>query len=250
MKTTNPDGVASDPTRDSSVRIVEWPAESEELEALATAGTPRLVLVEEGSEPPLCADCCQDWMWRTDDEGQKRLRLHHLAMRALAHGCGVPRLDPLGLLHVGLRSVHLPHKEQMLAAVLLREFNGVVSPEQLIEAAWPNENHEAQCVAPADLCASNASCLGGSRDPRFDQKVVPPCGRGRGDAVRPYRRLRSRTRQHRRSRRDGSRSIAGRTWSPLQHLPARLPAHRTEVVRTFCPPAGHPFKCGAPGQWR
>ena len=120
------------------MRIVEWPAESEELEALATAGTPRLVLVEEGSEPPLCADCCQDWMWRTDDEGQKRLRLHHLAMRALAHGCGVPRLDPLGLLHVGLRSVHLPHKDQMLVAVLLREFNGVVSPEQLIEAAWPN----------------------------------------------------------------------------------------------------------------
>lgn len=84
MKTTNPDGVASDPTRDRSVRIVEWPAETEELEALATAGTPRLVLVEEGSEPPLCAECCQDWMWRTDDEGQKRLCLHHLAMRALA----------------------------------------------------------------------------------------------------------------------------------------------------------------------
>lgn len=120
-----------------SVRIIEWPTEGQALDELAKARAPRLVLVEEGDEPPVASDCCQDWMWRTGGERELRLRLRQLSLRALAHGHERPHLDPLGFLYVGLRSVHLSPKEQALAGVLLEGFNEMVTPEQLIQAAWP-----------------------------------------------------------------------------------------------------------------
>lgn len=120
-----------------SVRIIEWPSEGNALEELAAARTPRLLVVDRGSEPPTSPDCFQDWMWRTGDEAEMRQRVNQLSLRALTHGQARPHLDSLGLLHVGLRSVHLPPKEQALTAVLLQRFNEEVSVEQLIQAAWP-----------------------------------------------------------------------------------------------------------------
>jgi hypothetical protein len=52
-----------------SVRIIESPKDGDSLKELAGARTPRLVVVDRGSEPPMTADCYQDWMWRTGRAG-------------------------------------------------------------------------------------------------------------------------------------------------------------------------------------
>ena len=101
-------------------------------------GAPRLVLVEEGREPAVAADCCHDWMSRTGKEVELRSRIRQLSLRSLAHGRDQPRLDAHGLLHVGLRSVALSPKEQAVAAVLLEHFDSTVSAEQVVDAARPD----------------------------------------------------------------------------------------------------------------
>ncbi len=127
----------ADPVAARAVRVVEWPGGTDTIEALVRAGTPRLVLVDVGSDPPEGSDCYQDWMWRTGSERELRFRLQQLSLRALAHGHDRPHIDSIGLLHVGLRSVPLSPKEQALAAVLLERFNGPVSKDELVRAAWP-----------------------------------------------------------------------------------------------------------------
>lgn len=119
------------------VRIVAWPAERADVADLAATGIPRLLVVDAGTEPPVNADCCQDWMWRSGGEDELRVRIRQLALRALEHGHARPRLDGLGILHVGLRSVALPPKEQALLGELLEHFNGPVERDTLVRAAWP-----------------------------------------------------------------------------------------------------------------
>lgn len=120
------------------VRIVRWPSEHELLHHLSRTAVPRLVLVADGSEPPVAADCLQDWMRATGDERELRARVRGLALRALGHGHGRPQLDGSGILRVGPRWIHLAPKERGLAAVLLDRFNDHVPADELIGAVWPD----------------------------------------------------------------------------------------------------------------
>ena len=97
----------------------------------------RLVVVDDGADPPESNDCCQDWMWRSGDEREMRLRLHQLSLRGLEHGHRKPEIDAWGMLRVGLRSIYLPAKQHALAAVLVRGFGRPVERDDLIRAAWP-----------------------------------------------------------------------------------------------------------------
>ena len=128
------------------VRIIKWPAERDALAGLDD-GAPRLILVDDDSEPPEAADCCQDWMWRTGSERELRVRLRHLAQRALGHGQARPRVDDIGMIHVGLRSVHLAPKEAALARVLVERFDTVVSRQDLVRAGWPEGIQRANVLA-------------------------------------------------------------------------------------------------------
>jgi len=143
------------PGRASSciARIVEWPAQQAVLPESRGSGVPRLFVVDNGSEPPVSADCCQDWMWRSGGQREMRLRVQQLCLRALEHGHGRPELDELGMLRVGLRAVHLPAKERSLAAVLLRHFGRPVLRDELIRAAWP------QGISRPNVLASRISSL-------------------------------------------------------------------------------------------
>lgn len=134
-------------------RLVEWPAQQALLADLERSGVPRLVVVDDGSQPPLSADCCQDWMWRSGGDQEMRLRLQQLSLRAFDHGHGRPEIDAVGMLRVGLRSVHLPAKERALAAALLRDFGRPVLRDELIRAAWP------EGIARANVLASRISAL-------------------------------------------------------------------------------------------
>lgn len=131
----------------AAVRIVEWPLHDDALDELAESGVPRLLLVEDGAEPPVGGDCCQDWMWRSGGEHELRLRLRQLSLRVMGHGHGTPHLDALGMLRVGLRSVHVPGKEQLILRVLLDNFNRSVSREAIVREAWPEGTRRHNTVA-------------------------------------------------------------------------------------------------------
>jgi DNA-binding winged helix-turn-helix (wHTH) protein len=139
MSTTDQGARDGAPERSStsSVRILRWPVQRAAVSQLDRSGIPRLVMVDEGTDPPISSDCCQDWMWRSGGEREMRQRLHQLSLRALEHGHASPELDDLGMLHVGLRSVHLPPKERALVGALLRRFGRPVLREELLRAAWP-----------------------------------------------------------------------------------------------------------------
>lgn len=139
--------------RATRARIVVWPGDERALPELRESGVPRLVVVEDGVEPPVSADCCQDWMWRSGGEREMRLRLQQLSLRALEHGHGQPDLDDLGMFRVGLRSVHLPAKERALAAMLLEHFGCPVGRDDLIRAAWP------EGITRPNVLASRISAL-------------------------------------------------------------------------------------------
>lgn len=129
------------------VAILVWPTDSNEFERLAAKRTPRLVLVEPGCEPPVAAECCQDWMWRTGTPHEFRLRLRQLALRAIAHTHAVPYVDSAGMLHVGLRSVHLTAIEQRLVAVLIDRFNQRVPAADLVAVGWPGRRPRRSILA-------------------------------------------------------------------------------------------------------
>lgn len=149
------------PAFEGGVGVVVWPAERDTWEALREAGTPRLLLVEQGCRPPVEPECCQDWMWRTGDERELRVRVQQLALRALAHGAERPRVDSLGVLHVGLRSVALPPKERALVTALLDRFGEVVSRDELVEAAWPGGIRIPNVLASrVSTLRSRLACVG------------------------------------------------------------------------------------------
>jgi DNA-binding response OmpR family regulator len=118
------------------VALVRWPDEAARRDALAAAGTPRLLLVEQ-VEPPLPADCLEDWIRVPASEADVGARTAALAMRCGFHSRLVPELDAHGVLRLGSEWVSLPPVEARLTGALLERLGGVVSRESLARAGWP-----------------------------------------------------------------------------------------------------------------
>jgi DNA-binding response OmpR family regulator len=119
------------------VALVRWPAEAERREALIDRGMARLLLVEDGSRPPLPADCLEDWIGVPAAEDDVRARTDALAVRAGIHNESVPELDSHGVLRLGASWVGLPPVEARLVGALLDRFGAVVSRDALNRAGWP-----------------------------------------------------------------------------------------------------------------
>lgn len=78
------------PDRRLAVDLVRWPAGASHRAALAELGIPRLLIVEDGNQPPeIHAD--EDWCWASSDERDVAARLARLCRDAT--GAGVPVLD-------------------------------------------------------------------------------------------------------------------------------------------------------------
>lgn len=67
------------PTACSKVGLVRWPAQTLRRAELAEIGVPRLLIVDNGAEPPLVHDG-EDWCWVSADERDVATRLSHLHM--------------------------------------------------------------------------------------------------------------------------------------------------------------------------
>lgn len=119
------------------VAIVRWPAERERRDQLEREGLPRLLLLDDGAEPPPPADCLEDWARAPLGDADLHARMQGLAVRAASHDRGAPRLDDDSVLHHHGSWVALPPVEARLMAALLERSGAVVSREALARAGWP-----------------------------------------------------------------------------------------------------------------
>ena len=114
----------------TDVAIVRWPGEDD--------GTrPRLLLVDDGVEPPSNLDCLEDWVRVSAAREDIDARLETLTVRAVAHRPEPPSIDEWGVLQFAGRSVVVPPIEARLARLLIERFGRVVDHERLVAAAWP-----------------------------------------------------------------------------------------------------------------
>ena len=126
--------------------MLRWPEEEGRRSRITREGTPRLLLVPDGEEPPAVADCLEDWIRVPADEEDVRARVDALAVRSQAHltrGAGeaeapsVPVLDDFGVLRMHGSWVALPPLEARLAEALLERMGTVTSRDLLVRAGWP-----------------------------------------------------------------------------------------------------------------
>ena len=120
------------------VVLVRWPSEMVRRQRLADAGTPRLLLLDDGNEPPDVVDCLEDWIRVPASEADVRARIAALGLRSTQHAGPEPQLDRDGVLRVGTEWVPLPPVEARLTEALLSRMNAVVSREVLARAGWPD----------------------------------------------------------------------------------------------------------------
>jgi DNA-binding response OmpR family regulator len=105
---------------------------------LTALGTPRLLLIDSGTSPPLPTDCLEDWLRVPASEEDVRARVACLEVRADAHRTEAPRLDDDGVLRFSDRWVSLPPVEARLCRALVERFGAVVSRDALSRAGWPS----------------------------------------------------------------------------------------------------------------
>jgi DNA-binding response OmpR family regulator len=115
---------------------VRWPVERARRERLRFQGRPRILLLDEGTAPPVEADCLEDWIRLPADAVDLKARVESLATRSRTHHLVAPSLDG-GVLRVGKRWVPLSPLEARLTAVLLERMDTVVSRDMLARAGWP-----------------------------------------------------------------------------------------------------------------
>jgi hypothetical protein len=120
------------------VTVVRWPRESELRQRLAGEARARLLVVDEGSNPPHVTDLLEDWVWSSADQSETRARMETLAHRASSSRSEPPALDDDGVLRHHALWVSLPPVEGRLARVLIDRLGAVVSRDALTRAGWPD----------------------------------------------------------------------------------------------------------------
>lgn len=117
---------------------MRWPVEEARRGDLRAAGTPRLLLVENGAPPPVADDDLEDWIRVPADEVDLHARVENLARRSRSKEDVQPELDDDGVLRVGTAWVPLPPVEARLTAALVERYGAVVSRDTLGRAGWPD----------------------------------------------------------------------------------------------------------------
>ncbi len=116
---------------------LHYPEEQRRLGPLRSLAIPRLLLVADGSTPPVCPDALEDWIWAsasTDDRSRRVAALQHRA----DDRARIPRIDENGLLHFEGRWVALSPTEAVVAAQLIGRFDRLVERSAVARAVWPH----------------------------------------------------------------------------------------------------------------
>ncbi|MGH2667850.1 MAG: winged helix-turn-helix domain-containing protein [bacterium] len=119
------------------VVVVRWPAEADRRASLAERNQPRLLVLDDGIEPPEAPDCLEDWVRLPASEADMRARVEGLLARGRTHRRDVPEVDVHGVVRYRDRWVALPPVEARLAEALVLRFGAVVGRETLRRSVWP-----------------------------------------------------------------------------------------------------------------
>lgn len=121
------------------VVLVRWPGEPDRRRSLAVVGAPRLLLVDDSSDPPEGDDCLEDWIRVPASESDVRARVAGLEARARLHRADTdrPEVDGDGVLRYANQWVALPPVEARLTRPLVERFGTVVGRDILTKVAWP-----------------------------------------------------------------------------------------------------------------
>lgn len=117
--------------------MVRWPAEAERRAHLAERNRPRLLLLDDGIEPPEAPDCLEDWVRLPASEADVRARMQGLLARGRTHLRNVPEVDAHGVVRYRDGWVALPPVEARLAEALVLRFCAVVGRDTLRRSVWP-----------------------------------------------------------------------------------------------------------------
>ena len=121
---------------DYPVALVAWPRQKDHAEDLRAAGLPRLLMLTQSAEPPICDDELQDWVRVPSDPLEVNARMQALQLRAAR--LRKPSLDESGRFAVGGRWIALSPIEASLMGALVERFGAVVTRTELAERAWPD----------------------------------------------------------------------------------------------------------------
>ncbi|HEX7133080.1 MAG TPA: winged helix-turn-helix domain-containing protein [Iamia sp.] len=119
------------------VPLLRWPAEADRRAHLATAGRPRLLVLDAEAPPPLVWDDLEDWVRAPADPVEVQSRIATLAERAATVATPMPVVDADGIVRWRGEWVAVPPIEARLLALLADRVGEVVRREDLVGAAWP-----------------------------------------------------------------------------------------------------------------
>lgn len=120
-----------------TVPLLRWPAEADRRADLATAGQPRLLVLDPDVPPPLVWDDLEDWVRTPADPVEVQSRLATLADRAAAVAPPSPVIDADGIIRWRGEWVAVPPVEARLFAALAEQGDEVVRRVDLVAAGWP-----------------------------------------------------------------------------------------------------------------
>ena len=151
--------------------LVWWPDEAKKLATLRDDGRLRLVVVQDGAEPPISGDPLEEWV-RSSDSASIPDRIAGLVARA--EPFLTPSLDASGVLRVGGRWTPLSENEIPIARRLVEGFGSIVPIGEIAgEAASENPTVSS---APAALRQRMRRLRNRVRKVGLDLRVVPRRG--------------------------------------------------------------------------
>ncbi|MET7509467.1 winged helix-turn-helix domain-containing protein [Streptomyces albidoflavus] len=110
--------------RNSDVVFVRWPVQAALRTRCREEGTPRLLVVEAGAQPPISNDPVEDWVRPPVSPADLRARVAVLQSRF--DSSRVPTIDATGTLNFGRHSVTVSSTQAALMRLLIDRFGDVV----------------------------------------------------------------------------------------------------------------------------
>ena len=151
--------------------LVWWPDEADKLAELRDDGQLRLIVVQDGAEPPISGDPLEDWV-RSSDSASIPDRIAGLVARA--GPLLTPSLDASGVLRVGARWTPLSPNEIPIARRLIDAFGSIVSLGDIAEDVVSEGGTVS--IAPAAMRQRMRRLRNRLRSVGLDLRAVPSRG--------------------------------------------------------------------------
>lgn len=118
----------------SDIAVLRWPADESIRQGLVALGRPRLLLIDEGIEPPEPIDQLEDWLRWPADPVDLLVRTQHLERRRYREQDQRPQLGDDGLLRRGMTWVAITPVQLPVLSLLLANVDRVVPFPQIVRA--------------------------------------------------------------------------------------------------------------------